>query len=398
MVHSMLRLPNHPLPHVEMNAGSPQTDHCLLDAKTDREAIFAWVNRFQSPDTKASYLKEADRFYRWALICKDKPVSLITHEEFQEYLEFMQNPQPAVEWISNTKFSRTNPGWRPFYSSGTYSVKQSSLKQSTIILDTLFSWLVESRYLAANPISLVSKRAKTSQVRKLERFLPTNLIIDVHQYLDTLMSQENDTSASVEPTSARQLTLVRLRWIFSALFLTGLRISEMASTKMSAIYCDRRRGQQDWWMDVIGKGGKLRKVPLNDEFMNEYRRYLKYMGLSEIVGSDEFREMPLVISLRVHRKNEPMSRSSIHREVKKIADETIEFVKSQGRQDEARLLKQMSAHWLRHSYATALGDSGADLRTIQENLGHSNIQTSSIYLHANDSRRHSDAQQVSLKK
>lgn len=393
----MQNLPPAALPEVSINAGGPGTEHCILDARTDRDAIKAWLKRFESsPNTHSSYIKEADRFYRWALLVPEKPVSLISHEDFQAYLNFLTDPQPANFWVSKSKLPRTNPLWRPFFG----PLAPASIKQSTLILDTLFSWLVESRYMPANPISLVSKRDKTHSKKKLKRFLPTDLISEIHSYLE-ILALDITSSSDISGRKARDSKMAHLnrcRWIFSALFLTGMRISELASLKMGAVVCDRRRGQKKWWIEVTGKGNKERIIPLTDEFLEEFKLYRKTLGLPPHVDEGIDSSSPFVVSIQKERSGKSMSRSSIHRIVKEISKETSEYIRSLGRVEDANNLDKMSAHWLRHSYATALADSDADLRTIQENLGHANIQTSSIYLHANDDRRHKDAQGIKLAK
>lgn len=374
-------LPPEPLPEVATNAGAPGTEHCILGAQTDREAIQAWLNRYRgSPNTYASYLKETDRFYRWSLLVADKPVSLVSHEDFQRYLEFLEDPQPATQWTSNRKLPRTNPLWRPFCG----PLAPASVRQANLILDALFSWLVESRYLEGNPISLAPSRSRSAPKKRLQRYLPTGLVAEVHGHLTALAALPG----------ADVSELARCRWIFSALFLTGMRISELASTNMSDVRFETREGTTLWWVDVIGKGSKPRSIPLTPEFLQELRRYREDLGLPPAIGAGE--RTPLVVSLQALRGRTRLTRSTLHRIVKRVSLAIAEYLTHNDRGDEAAKFAGISAHWLRHSYGTAMADAHADLRSIQLNLGHSSIQSTTIYLHTEDAMRHADTQGLRL--
>lgn len=381
-----LVLPTTALPRVEVNAGQPGTESCILDARNDREAVMAWLSRFQnSPNTYSSYLKEADRFYRWSLVEADKPISLLTHEDFQRYQSFILDPKPISYWISDKKVSRSNVKWKPFFG----PLSPSSARQTTLILDSLFAWLVESRYLAANPISLVAKRDTKARQKIMHRFMPTALISEVFDY----MNEGCQISCYGEDEMAE---IARCRWVFAALLLTGMRISELASASMADIRIETRDNTPSWWIGVIGKGNKFRSIPLPADFLDELKIYRESLGLNPIIGSGE--KLPLVCSFIPAERKTHLHRTTLHRTSKKIAAAVVEYLISKNRVEEAEKFKGLSAHWLRHSYGTAMADSSADLRSIQVNLGHSSIQSTTIYLHAEDRMRHADVQRLSMSK
>lgn len=400
-VVSIQKLNLEPIPKVLFNGGVPQTDKCLLSAENDREAITAWLQRYKnSKNTYSSYLKEVDRFYRWIIISRNKPFSQTTHEDFEDYQVFLTDPQPSSFWVSNKKLSRASKEWRPFFG----PLAPASIRQSTIILDALFSWLVESKYLHGNPISLAPKRDRIAPKRKLKRYLPIETISELHGYLDDISNSEQGAFKNKNEGKNTQITkllkpgspsLARCRWILSALFLTGMRISELAAARAGDIHFTTIKKEKFWWISVIGKGNKERTIPITQEFLSEYSRY------KEGINSDNVKlrsDIPLISSLQEERAGAIMSRATLHRIVKMISDVAVEFMEREGRLEEALKLKGLSAHWFRHSYGTAMADAGADQRSIQENLGHENLQTSSIYMHGNDAQRHKDTHQLKITK
>lgn len=130
-----------------------------IAAADDLSAIRAWLARVV--DTKTTfdnYRKEAERLLLWSVVQPGKPLSSLTHEDRLAYRVFLGDPQPRSRFVSDggRKFPRHDPRWRPFY--GALAV--SSQRQAMVILNALFSWLVEAGYLAGNPLSLSRQRSR----------------------------------------------------------------------------------------------------------------------------------------------------------------------------------------------------------------------------------------------
>ncbi len=368
--------------------GRPATDACLLDATDDRSAVLAWVYRHRnSAHTHSSYVKEADRFYRWCLV-RGTPLSTIAHEDFEAYLAFLANPQPAEIWVSRARSARSNPAWRPL--SGPLS--GASIRQAAVILESLFAWLVEARYLQANPVSLMTRRARSVTVKPLERYLGADLVVRVFGYIEQL-----DTESPGQPRDGAHMH--RCRWLFALFFLTGIRISELCNLRMRDFVRDARVRKSTWWLHVTGKGSKTRKVPVTDDLLAELRRYRVQQGLIPLPSPTD--ALPAVLALQPGRRNTPLSRSSAHRIVKTVLAGAADWLDARAQGDDAfwaEHIRHASAHWLRHSYGTALADLDIDLRTIRDNLGHASLQTTSIYLHRDDARRHAETQDLSVRR
>jgi len=154
---------------------------------------------------------------------------------------------------------------------------------------------------------------------------------------------------------------LRNRAIIETLYSTGLRISELVSLNIEDIDFDRREFM------IRGKGDKPRPVFLSDRAVKCLKSYLNSR-------TDNYK--PLFISYGRGREDDELSDGEKHR----LTAYTIqELVRKHGRL--AGLNKKVTPHTLRHSFATGLLNRGADIRSVQEMLGHSSIQTTQIYTH-----------------
>lgn len=146
--------------------------------------------------------------------------------------------------------------------------------------------------------------------------------------------------------------------ILEVLYGCGLRVSEVCNLKLYAV--------DDTFIRVMGKGSKERKIPLGSKALSAIDHYLTHHR-GQAVCDD--RLQPLFITLN----GKTMDRFSIWRMIKKYAAV-------------AKIVKNISPHSLRHSFATHLLDNGADLRLIQDLLGHANINSTDRYTHVSRSR------------
>jgi integrase/recombinase XerD len=137
------------------------------------------------------------------------------------------------------------------------------------------------------------------------------------------------------------------RVILELLYGAGLRVSELVNLQIYDV--------ADEFIKVIGKGNKERKVPIHQKAIVEIDRYLHERQKKSCW-------------LFLDEKGKKVTRQSVFYRLKKLASEV-------------GILKNISPHTLRHSFATHLLEGGADLRVIQELLGHSHISTTDIYTH-----------------
>lgn len=161
----------------------------------------------------------------------------------------------------------------------------------------------------------------------------------------------------------KTLSGVRDRAIMEALFSTGLRVAELVSLNINQLNPKAKEME----LSIIGKGKKVRVVYLSARAMNALREYLSRRTDSH---------PPLFVNVRPNADIADDKRLTI-RSVERIIKQ---YVKLTG------LPIYTSPHTLRHSYATDLLSQGADLRAIQEFLGHSSITTTQVYTHVTNKR------------
>lgn len=198
-------------------------------------------------------------------------------------------------------------------------------------------------------------------------------------------------------TAREQAHQARVRWLFSMLYLCGLRISEAVSNTMGGFFCRvDKTGEPRWWLEITGKGGKTRLVPATNELMVELARYRRSLGLSPLLQQHEPAPLLFPVWWRAPADSrrpigwpQPLTRAAVHEVVKTVFELAAAQLQSQGEQFAGRAarLRHASTHWLRHTAGSRLAD-GVDLRHVRDTLGHASISTTSIYVHAEDDDRH----------
>jgi integrase len=355
------------------NRGNP--GHSQLSANNDLDAVRAWLSNYA--DTKTtfdSYRKEAERLLLWVVVQSGKPLSSLTHEDLLLFRAFLVDPQPASRWVSATggKYPRGDARWRPF--NGPLSA--ASQRQALIILNGMFTWLVDAGYLRGNPMALLRQRGKHAAPR-VTRYLSLSLWDEVKGFVGQLP----------QDTGLQKAYAARCRWLTTLFYLQGMRLSEVAAGKMGDF--SRRLGtdgREQWWLDILGKGEKERIVPASPELIAELARYRKANGLPSLPGRAD--DTPLLIPFRGKRRC--MSRSAVHDAIKSVFGNAAAWLRARGPEftDRADELDRASAHWLRHTSGSHQADGGVDLRTVRDNLGHVSLNTTSLYLHEEEDKRH----------
>lgn len=177
------------------------------------------------------------------------------------------------------------------------------------------------------------------------------------QYLPEVLSVE-EVEAIMDSVDLRSPSGVRDRAILELLYGCGLRVSELCGLRISQVYLN------EGFVRVVGKGDKDRLVPLGEPAADAFRAWLDIRP--------EPAEAAFQDSAFLNLRGTPLSRVSVFKMIKKQALL-------------AGVDKEISPHSFRHSFATHLIAGGADLRIVQEMLGHESILTTEIYTHI-DSR------------
>ncbi len=215
------------------------------------------------------------------------------------------------------------------------NLSKRTMARQLSALRTFFRFLTREGYLKANPIAAVS-------TPKLDKYLP--VFLDVNKILRLLGSPAADSEEGL-----------RDRAILETLYSTGIRVSELVGLDYGSV--DFISGV----VKVRGKGRKERMVPIGDSAISAIRQYLDAR-----IKKDED-------AVFLNRFGSRLT----DRGIRRLLDKYIK---------KCSIDQKVSPHSLRHSFATHLLDRGADLRSVQELLGHVNLSTTQIYTHVTADR------------
>ena len=205
-------------------------------------------------------------------------------------------------------------------------------------LRSFFDWLVIEGVLKDNPCDRVDSP-------KMGRYLPNVL-------------SEEEVTAIIDSVDVSSWQGMRDRAILEVLYGCGLRVSEAVGLRISCLYL------KEGFVRVVGKGNKERLVPVGDMAVAAIEEYLGARRVPADADSSDI--------LFLNRFGRSLSRVSM-----------FTMVKNQALA--AGVTKEISPHTFRHSFATHLLEHGADLRVVQEMLGHESISTTEIYTHIDNS-------------
>lgn len=221
-------------------------------------------------------------------------------------------------------------------------LEASSIARLVSAARSFWAYLITKKQCDSNPWTYIKMPKKK---RDLPKVAYSN---EVSEFLD-----------SIEPKTDLD---IRDRAIFEVLFSSGLRISECVGLTVHCIDHSQEGTQE---IRVLGKGNKERIVFIGKTASHWLNRYTTHVRPKYAMSSEE--------ALFLNKAGAPLSVRSVQRRLKKRSGAHFGN-------------KTVTPHTLRHSYATALLDGGADLRSIQELLGHSSIATTQIYTHLSQSK------------
>lgn len=211
------------------------------------------------------------------------------------------------------------------------------------VLKCYYQFLFDEGEIIKNPCELIISPS-------IPKLLPKYLTIEE---IDSLLDIDLNS-----PYDYRNKAMLEL------LYATGMRISELISLKIQSIDFD------ECFVHVLGKGDKERIIPINDSSCKWVKKYiLEYRPQLLKKGNSEF--------LFINNRNNHISRQGFFKILKQLCLQK-------------GIKKEVSPHVLRHSFATHLLNNGADVRIVQELLGHSDISTTQIYTHISNEKKRQD--------
>ncbi|VAW38761.1 Site-specific tyrosine recombinase XerD [hydrothermal vent metagenome] len=221
-------------------------------------------------------------------------------------------------------------------------LKSRSCSRALIALRGFYKYLIKQGYLDSSPCSQVEL---PKEARKLPDYLT---ISEVDSLLNT--------------TTGNRGNILRDRAMIELLYATGLRVSELTGLRLNDI------NLQMGYIRAVGKGDKERLIPMGEVAMKRLKAYIEGERAGKLKGRVSSEH------LFITRLGRAMTRQNYWLIIKKTA---LMAGIDQGR---------VKPHILRHSFATHLLERGADLRSVQEMLGHSDISTTQIYTHVRAER------------
>jgi integrase/recombinase XerD len=211
----------------------------------------------------------------------------------------------------------------------------SSIQRNVSSLKSYFTFAVSEGEIDKDPSELIESPKNT-------RYLPSVLSVQ-------------EVERVLEGVDTRKRGGIRDRAILETLYATGMRVSELASFSMEQLL------EEEHFVRIFGKGSKERIVPIGEialYWIKHYFEYERHLLATPVSDSTVF----------LNVRGNALSRMGLWKII-------TSYAKSAG------IEKEVSPHTFRHSFATHLLEGGADLRTVQEMLGHANIVTTEIYTH-----------------
>lgn len=251
-------------------------------------------------------------------------------------------------WLDNTPLEETNhtklKEYIVFIQRFNYSKTTLSRKIATI--RTFYRFLYRERVVETNPANAVQAPKRN---KNLPKFLSND---EIEKILNNIKIQT--------PAGYRNRVILEL------LYATGMRISELSNLNFGNLNLDENE------ITVMGKGAKERIVLVSaraKDFLEKYLNNVRYMVVEDGLPPEQNENSPVFINKTGYRLQPQSVRAAINDIVKKI-----------------ELPKKVTPHVFRHSFATKLLENGADLRVVQELLGHASISNTQIYTHVSTER------------
>jgi len=283
------------------------------------------VGRGASAYTLRNYRQSLLEFYRWHVDERKQPLvwTKLVRDDFRGYLRFL----------------------------GRHDLGRASIQLRFSALRTFCRFLVQHGAIEATPITSL---ALPKQGRRLPKFLTAKQMEELLAAPMKLLS-----SLSESRRAAAEVICRRDVAILETIYSCGLRISELCGLQAQDI---------DWqhgWVRVRGKGKKERIVPIGAPALAAIKAYWQLLPSTPAENWPVFLARP--------KGNRPVTPRDLQLRLKKYL--AI-----------AGLDPQLTPHKLRHSYATHMLDAGADLRSVQELLGHAHLVTTQVYTHVTTER------------
>ena len=342
---------------------------------------------------------------QWYWFVQEKTLTELRRLDIAEYLEFCQHP--PLSWIGTKQVARfknsqgqriINPDWRPFVSQITkvetqlgqrpdtkhFKLSQKSLQAVFSILSTFFNYLLQEDYGELNPVALIRQKSKYLQTHAYKEPIRRISNLQWDFVLETV-----EMNAAENPKQHE-----RSLFIMNCLFAMYLRISELVADGRSTPTMGDFRADIDnnWWLQVTGKGNKVRMITVSDDMLAALRRYRTHLGLSPLPHVSE--STPMISKIK--GTGPVTSTRQIRFIVQDCFDQAYQRMREQGLKEEALELKAATVHWLRH---TGISEDvkHRPKEHVRDDAGHASMATTDRYIDTEMRERHASAKHKKIK-
>lgn len=279
-------------------------------------------------------IKHYTDYLRLELSLSENSIESYKHDVtlFMQYIENSNNTKS----LDDISYDTIESFLEEIYRLGLSSVSQARILSG---LKSFYRYLNQEKICNNNPTAVINTPA-------IARLIPDVLTFEEIM----IMIDEIDLSTTFGH---------RNKAIIEVMYSCGLRVSEVVSLKISNIYFE------DGFIKVCGKGDKERLIPICHDTINTLLLYIRQCRVHQNIAP-KYSDIVFISN-----RGTSLTRQSVFLIIKSAAEK-------------AGIKKEISPHTLRHSFATHLLEGGADLRAVQQMLGHSNITTTEIYTHVSD--------------
>lgn len=276
--------------------------------------------------------KAIKQFLQYCLF--EKGLTKVTIDDYNEDFKVFLKMFPS---INDTSQLTKNDLEDFIFEQSLNGLKSTSIRRRITTLKNFYIFLDNEK--------ITNGIASDVELPKKEQRLPVYLTID-------------ETNALLNAANTSNKNDIKYYAMMQVMYSCGLRITELINLQFKQVNAQERL------VTVIGKGKKERSIPIRIEAINALENYIQVRNKCKIVEKQY---------IFLSKNGKRMTRQTFFINLKKYAKK-------------ANIQKEIHPHTLRHSFATHLLENGADLRTVQEMLGHTNIETTQIYTHLSNSK------------
>jgi site-specific recombinase XerD len=309
-------------------AETTQTKPAAIDKRIHKFLVHLATDRGASVYTQRNYRQALLEFSRWHREERQQPPvwEKLQRDDFRNYLRFL----------------------------GRQNLSRAAIQLRFCALRTFYKFLIRNGIVEVSPIKNL---ALPKQGRRLPKYLTRQQVLDLLAAPEKLLATQKQKKGPGRPISAR--ICLRDIAVLETIYSCGLRVSELCGLLVEDI---------DWSEQLVrvrGKGKKERLVPIGEPAVKAIQNYWRTLKLPPSGHSPVF--------FAETKKSAPLQPVQLSRRLK-------QYLAIAG------LDPGLTPHKLRHSYATHMLDAGADLRSVQELLGHAHLVTTQVYTHVTTER------------